>query len=431
MTEVLQPGEGLNYVRIDSTRCNGCVLCTKVCPTRAIRVPACGSAVIEGECINCGECLRVCPQGAVSAITSASASIEMSRTALSISPVLFAQFGPEVFPDEVIAACKSMGFYAVHDLRHLQELFNVAAELYVKENCGKAGTPRPLISPVCPVTVRLIAYRFPALLKNILPLVLPWEQVARDIKQDTARGTGQAVSDIEVYHVTPCAAKMTSIKKPLLVGQSSVDGIIGFDKIYSEILKHLPKAGRENPAAESVGCAGICWGLSGGEIAGMAGGDFLAVSGIQQTIRYLEKIEMGLLDDIDYVEFRACAEGCIGGPLTVCDTYQAKHTIQQFVRRFGMERTVIYEDAERLYRQGWFYSGRQAGPSLCASNGLPFKEAIARAKRVENIYQSLPHKECGTCGSPDCRTFAEDVVDGRAKLQRCVFREKDAEGDSC
>jgi len=75
------------------------------------------------------------------------------------------------------------------------------------------------------------------------------------------------------------------------------------------------------------GGIGLSWGMSGGEISGL---DLhcLAIPGLQETIHYLEKIEMGLLGDIDYVEFRACSEGCLGGPFTVMDKYQGKRTFR-------------------------------------------------------------------------------------------------------
>ena len=52
-------------IRIDETKCVGCVLCMKACPTKAIRVRE-GIAYIKGDrCVDCGECFRVCPHHAV------------------------------------------------------------------------------------------------------------------------------------------------------------------------------------------------------------------------------------------------------------------------------------------------------------------------------------------------------------------------------
>jgi Na+-translocating ferredoxin:NAD+ oxidoreductase RNF subunit RnfB len=41
---------------------------------------------------------------------------------------------------------------------------------------------------------------------------------------------------------------------------------------------------------------------------------------------------------------------------------------------------------------------------------------------LERIVRELPGLDCGACGSPTCRTHAEDVVCGRAIETDCVFK---------
>ncbi len=392
----------------------------KVCPTKAIRVKNRTVSYIAGDCIDCGECIRACPRGAVSAHTTENLKVEKTKTILSVSPVLYTQFGPGYAPHEIDAALKSMGYYDVYDQCEMQEMFNVAMELYINENRKNKDAPWPLISPVCPVVVRLIAYRFPSLLRNIPPIIPPRELVARESKKNAAQRYGIGEDDINVLHVTPCSAKMISIKDPLVVKHSSLYGAIGINKIYNDVMKHLRHVADIDKAPHSSGI-GIGWCMSGGEIAGMEDGNFLAVSGMQETIQYLEKIEMGLLGEIDYVEFRTCAEGCIGGPLTVCDKYQAKHTIQRLVRLFGPERTVKCGYLKQLYKKGWYSSDREAGPPVRTQQVRSIADAIERQKEVEKIHKMLPGKECGVCGTPNCETFAEDVADGKATVEECVF----------
>jgi len=47
--------------------------------------------------------------------------------------------------------------------------------------------------------------------------------------------------------------------------------------------------------------------------------------------------------------------------------------------------------------------------------------AIEKQNKVQHILKCLPRKECGVCGSPDCSTFAEDVVEGKAALKDCIL----------
>ena len=67
---------------------------------------------------------------------------------------------------------------------------------------------------------------------------------------------------------------------------------------------------------------------------------------------------MGLLHDVDYVECRICTEGCLGGPFTVADKYQAKHLLQRLVRMFGVEKRIKYNYVIKLYKNGWFFTER-------------------------------------------------------------------------
>ena len=137
---------------------------------------------------------------------------------------------------------------------------------------------------------------------------------------------------------------------------------------------------------------------------------------------------MGLLQDIDYLECRVCREGCIGGPSTVADRYQTKPLVQRFVRMFGVERRIKYKYVIKLYKAGWFLSTKDRVHLKKSSTQLSISERIERQKRVEEVHQSLPRKECGACGSPDCGTFAEDVVDGRASLEDCFYLRSNQNG---
>jgi Na+-translocating ferredoxin:NAD+ oxidoreductase RNF subunit RnfB len=408
-----------HYVQIDEKRCTGCVLCMKACPTKAIRVRDLKVARIEGVCIDCGECIRVCPHGAVKAITTGSDPSELSRyTIISASPVLYAQFGEEVMPNEVLLALRK-SFRYVYDQAYIHELYNVAVELLIKESRQKEGAVRPLISPVCPVVNRLIAYRFPSLLKHIIPIVTPREIAARELKRRLYCEKVFDTSEFGVYHITPCSAKMVSIKDPMFLNASYLDGALGINEVFELISKNLKELDEDTMLHRSSG-VGIGWGVSGGEIAGLDEGNYLAVSGIQETIRYLEKIEMGLFRDLEYFEFRACLEGCIGGPLTVADRYQAKRTVAKFVRMFGQEKRLKYAQAQRAYQEGWFYSESRRVPEETGNQRLSLSEAIERQERIERVLRTLPGKQCGLCGSPDCKTFAEDVADGLVSPERCV-----------
>ncbi|MBE3100762.1 MAG: ferredoxin, partial [Firmicutes bacterium] len=48
--------------------------------------------------------------------------------------------------------------------------------------------------------------------------------------------------------------------------------------------------------------------------------------------------------------------------------------------------------------------------------------AIQKMEDMERIFSGLPGLDCGSCGSPSCRTLAEDIVRGNASELDCIFK---------
>ena len=52
-------------------------------------------------------------------------------------------------------------------------------------------------------------------------------------------------------------------------------------------------------------------------------------------------------------------------------------------------------------------------------------DAMRKLEQLEEIVRSLPGYDCGSCGSPTCRTFAEDIVRGYCNKMDCIHVLKD------
>ena len=420
MEDLLGKSRYPHYIQIDESRCNGCVHCMQACPTKAIRIREDKVARIEGICIDCGECIRACPRGAITVVTSGTAPSDFPKHSIILaSPTLYAQFEKDVLPNDVLLALKHM-FKYVYDLGYANEVFNAATEVYLEAARPREDLPRPLISPCCPVINRLIACRYSSLLPHLLPILTPREIAAKSLKERIAAENIAAPGAVGIYLITPCSAEMISIKSPLTISASWLDGAMGINEIWYQLKKHLKDIHQE-PVLHRSGGVGIGWAVAGGEITGLASGRCLAVSGIKETIRYLEKIEMGYMGDLDYIEFRACQEGCLGGPMTAADRYQAKQTVQQLARMFGISKRVEPQQIKQAYDKGWLFSEIRQKIPIAESSGRSFEQALERQARIEQIIKKLPGKDCGACGSPDCQTFAEDVADNRTHMGKCVF----------
>jgi Na+-translocating ferredoxin:NAD+ oxidoreductase RNF subunit RnfB len=418
------------FVRFDQDLCTGHAACLRVCPTKAIRIKNKKSIRIVDQCIGCGECIRNCPQGAISAAAEGPDVFDKDHVAIAlVSPVLYAQF-PGVMPRCVLMGLRQMGFQHTIDMSYFLEIFQCATEEFIKHNRKSQSAPWPLISPVCPVVVRLIAFQFPNLLPNVLPVLRPVALMAKEVRERIIPEYVKKGEKVELYYINPCPTKRDFACPPTRKQPSPAEFALGINDIYPQLLKHVEQIKEADVIPfyqtqfEYETCAtgnASMWGMSGGEIADMDIERSLAVSGLEETMMYLEKIEMGLFQDIEYIEFRTCREGCLGGVLTAIDKYLAKSAVQKMVKRFGLGRRLPRENILRMYEKRKFQLDKD--PSKLTRLFGAQKEALSikSLQKIETIMELIQGTDCSACGAPDCRTFAEDVVRGDAALKDCLW----------
>jgi Fe-S-cluster-containing hydrogenase component 2 len=402
----------------------------KVCPTRAIRLKQSKSIRIVDRCIGCGECIRICQAGAVSATTIGPKVLSEDHIAVAlVSPVLYAQF-PGVMPKDILLGLRRMGFQHTIDMSYFLEMFQCATEEFIRRNKQSQKAYWPLISPVCPVVVRLIAFHFQNLMPHILPVLRPAALMAREVKRQIIPEYVEKKQDVVLYYINPCPTKIDVdyFLPPQIT--SPMERAIGINDIYPELVKHLQKIAESDmidfsqTRFEYETCAtgnAPMWGMSGGEIADMDIEHSLAVSGLEETMTYLKKIELGLFRDIEYIEFRTCREGCLGGVLTAIDKYLAKSAVQKMIKRFGLGRRLPHESILRLYEKGQFQLPKTDTKLMQLFSARKKALSIETLQKIDEILELIQGNDCASCGAPDCRTFAEDVVRGNASLEDCIL----------
>lgn len=407
-------------VKIEESKCIGCVVCMKACPTKAIRVREKKAKVIAERCIDCGECYRVCPYNAITPLTTKTSDINRFKVKVALpSPVLYSQFGPEVMPDQVLAILKEIGFDYVYDEALACEMVSIAIEEYLEKN----PSPWPIISSTCPVVVRLIQRLFPDLVSLIIRMEPPREIAAKNLRKELASELKISENEIGIFHITSCAAKMVSINKPETMEKSYLDGAISIRELYNQIMGKLKR--KERPfmlqTQSQISGIGIGWAMAGGEIRGIKQDASVSVSGVYDTIRILNDIESDKIKNIDYLECLICPDGCIGGPLTVENRFLAKSHILKLTRYFGGKNCIDVNYVRQLYEKKFFSFERDVKPKPFPPLDPDKNEAIKKLKRKEKIMKTLPGINCGVCGAPDCESFAEDLVRNEPGLRSCVF----------
>lgn len=422
-----------SFVHFDEELCAGCTECVKVCPTQAIRVRGNRAVLLDGRCVGCGQCIRVCRAGAIHASTSELSSLKSDRISIAlVSPVLYSQF-PGVLPNDVLMGLRNMGFTNTVDMTYYFEMFQWATAEYIMRNRKTGESMWPLISPVCPVVIRMIAFLFPVLLPNVHPIMRPVTLMARDIVRQFSRHYSVSADKIHLYYINPCPSKMGYPKKIIESGLKtghSTTGALGINDIYGELSRQIRKieksdkipfapAGYEYEQCNTGG--GLLWGLSGGEAEATGIDKTLAVSGLKETITYLEKIEMGLFNDLEYIELRACREGCIGGALNAIDKYLAKSATNKMARTLGIGTRLNRERVLRLYDSNWFFRKDQSASFNKIQASCKRRFTFQELQKIERLVKFINGKNCGACGSPGCRAFAEDVILGVSDPEDCVY----------
>lgn len=410
--------EFYHSVTLNQEKCVGCTNCIKRCPTEAIRVRG-GKAVIASErCIDCGECIRICPHHAKRARYTHLSKLEEFRYNIALpAPTLYGQFNNLDDIDYVLTGLKAMGFHQVFEVSKAAELVSDATRKLMDEGCLR----RPVISSACPAIVRLIRVRFPDLCSHVLPLKSPMETAAAMAKAEAAEATGLSPEEIGCFFLTPCPAKVTDIKMPLGIGRSMVDGAIAISEVFPELSHKMDHLESIEPIANS-GIIGVGWATSGGESAALLNEKYLAADGIENVIRVLEEIEDERIGELEFIELNACAGGCVGGVLCVENPYVAKARIQRLRKYLPVAQNHLSRGPIPPVME--WEEGLEFSNVLTLSSNL--REAMEMMIAIEGMEEELPGLDCGACGAPTCRAFAEDVVKGICKKTECVivFRKK-------
>lgn len=417
-------------VKLDEKKCKGCTNCIKRCPTEAIRVRKSKARIINERCIDCGECIRVCPYHAKKAITDTLETMKTYKYKIAIpAPTLYGQFNSNYSRNRILNGLKSIGFDDVFEVAKGAEIVTDATKRLIE----KGHHEKPLISSACPAVVRLIQVRFPSLIDNLVKIESPMEVTALIARKKAMRSKNLLSHEIGVFFITPCAAKVTSIKAPYEKEKSSVDGAISMKDIYLNLLNAMDKTkDKDSIGLEQSGVEGIRWASSGGEALGLGIDNYIAVDGIHNVIKIFEEIEKDRLEDISFVEALACTGGCLGGPLTVENAYLAKSRLEKHMKE-TRKRAASFE---KIHNQADF-----ANIPVSNENGLAWTEsiqyrpimkldedisrAIQKLDALEKINKDLPGLDCGACGAPSCRALAEDIVREIADETDCIFKLRD------
>jgi iron only hydrogenase large subunit-like protein len=246
------------------------------------------------------------------------------------------------------------------------------------------------------------------------------EVAAMLAREKSVQKTGLKPSDIGIFFISPCPAKISSVKNPLGNATSHVDGVISIKSVYPCIQKNLKKdLQKENSEFYDSGKA-IGWARAGGETYSLDIQNYLCVDGIENVIKILDEIENGKLEGIQFVECLACINGCVGGCLTVENPFIARNRIRKLSQKYMENKEIRLNKTLQD-----FMLQEEIHPKNVRKLDDNIMEAMKKMEQIDEVYELLPDLDCGACGSPSCRALAEDIVLGYSDLDDCMILFKD------
>ncbi len=403
-------------ILLDENKCRGCTNCMRKCPTQAIRIKSEKAVIDTYKCIYCGECIKACPYNAYTTNNVDNNQIIKTKYSIAIpSTAIYGQFPIGTKLRDIQNSIKSLGFDYVYDESYAAEL----ASKVINKKVKKQNQIKPLISTNCPAIVRLIKIRYMSLLDNLVTVESPMEIAARLAKHNVHNEFDIPLEDIAVYYISPCPAEMLTITNPIGAKRSSIDYVIPLNSIYGDLFREISR--NENSVTKEPSTEGIKWAISGGQCETAKLDSSISVFGIENIINILEEIENGKLDDIDYVELSVCTEGCVGGAFNVENPFIAKRNINYIIKNAGdtKQSNLDISKFEELFDKN-FFDIEIINDDFNKDN-LSLAEAIEKMENIEAITALLPGLDCGSCGSPTCRAYAEDIYNGFADLDGCIL----------
>ena len=404
-------------VFLDVEKCTGCTTCLKHCPTEAIRVKDGRAVINEGRCIDCGECIRLCPHNAKKAKCNALSQMDKFKWKIALpAPTLYGQFENLDDVDYVLDGLLKLGFDDVFEVSAAAELVSAYTRKYLKTE----SIIKPAISSACPVVTRLIGLRFRSLTDNIIHMLPPME-VAADLARKKAKAEHPELSDsdIGVCFISPCPAKASYVKNGFADYKSKVDVVVPISDIYFQLISVMSH-NSDIKSLSNSGIIGIGWATSGGEATAIFNESYLAADGIENVIEVLDKLENGDFPSLEFVELNACTGGCVGGVLTIQNPFIAKARLQSLRRYLPVSENFVKDEEGYIPDYFLFDDLPNYHPISRLSDSMA--ESMRMLADIQHIKGDLPGLDCGSCGAPTCRAFAEDIVKGQSSIDKCLIK---------
>lgn len=405
--------------------CIGCAHCTGVCPTNAIHVEDGHPVLDPNRCVDCGRCYMACPVNAIYIEQDDFQTVYDCKYPVLLLPSIFiSQFEEKIKEKTILSALYHIGFKHVFEVEKSVDFIKNDMQKTVSEHAGC----KPIISTFCPAIVRLIQVKFPVLVPNLYLSKPPLDLTALYIRKLLTEEDHIPEEDVGIFYAAPCAAKIAAIKSPATEEASPVTGVVNMNYLYNKVMRVI-KQGEYTLCEDSrtrfhrLSKASVNFTLTGGEIGLLNTGRNLAIDEIHNVSDFLEKLEDEDIQDIDFLELRACDESCAGGILCANNRFLMAERQRNRMQKCPDE--IDNEDNDLLNYTDYLAEHRKVRgkvePRSMDKMDDNMAVAMQKMRRAFDINQNLPQVDCRICGYQSCKALSEAVVNGNAEVEQCVF----------
>lgn len=407
----------LHSIRLNLDICRGCTHCLRACPTEAIRVRNRKSEIYDLKCIDCGECFRVCPVESIYVNWDTFDILKNFKyKILVVSDNLNSINFGRITYDEIIKKLFSYGFDEIWEESIANEMYLLSTEKFLKDN---KNIKKPIISTSCPSCIRLVQVSYPSLIDNLSKINLPIDILGNYLKKVHKDKEGLGVFYLATY---PC--KVTAIKNPLGLKRSPFDGVFFLNSIYKKLI--IEKNIKEGSFFKG-GRIGTRMTRTGGEEEFLNNFKVLYIDEVWNLKKIFEELEEERIPNFDYIECRVCQYGCINGFLLSNQNINLNiYSLKEKEKSREKEFSLFFDSkkVDELLTDDIVFLNEEIKPRPTFILSENMDTAAKILQEINLLYEILPKLDCGSCGAPSCRAFAEDVVLNKANITDCKFIER-------
>ena len=376
----------VHALKINESKCIGCMRCMKACPTEAIRITGGKAYIQEHRCIDCGKCHEACPVKAIYINQDDFEMVHQFPHSVALIPAVFlGQFPEEIRVSRIYNALEDLGFRHVFEVESAANIFAEAKERYAREELQNRGIPR---------------------------------------------------EEIGLFYVTPCAAKIAAVKAPVGEKRSIIDGVINMDSLFNRTYRKIKEQGKNYIPKQSrtinLSSDAILSTLNNGERRICLAKKSYAIDGLKNVMDFLDKLENDEVEDVEFLELRACDQSCAGALLSYENRFLSSARMYARARKAAeRERNgEVPREREMDKLKDYLIDNSRVEAPQPRSMFVLDKDrskAFEKMERINRLKARLPQIDCGLCGAPTCESFAGDVVINRIGLSRCIFYQRHLE----